>query len=41
VVFVLQAEAQVVLQPATRELLKTSRNKTPTHNELRTRRPMW
>jgi len=41
VVFVLQAEAQVVLQPATRALLKPSRTKSPTHNELRTRRRMW
>ena len=37
VLFVLQDE---VLQPATRALLKTSRTKAPTHNELRTRRPM-
>jgi len=29
------------LQPATRAPLKTSRTKSPTHNELRTRRPMW
>ena len=33
-------ESCVVLQPATRTLLKLSRNKSPTHNELRTRRPM-
>ena len=32
---------RVVLQPATRTPLKTSRTKSPTHNELRTRRPMW
>jgi hypothetical protein len=32
---------QVVLQPATRALLKTSHAKSPTHNELRKRRPMW
>ena len=38
VVFVLQAE---VLQPAKRAPPKTSRTKSPTHNELRTRRPMW
>ena len=31
----------VVLQPAIRALLKTSRTKSPTHNELRTRQPMW
>jgi len=39
VVLVLQAEAQ--LHPAKRAPLKTSRTKSPTHNELRTRRPMW
>ena len=33
--------AQLVLQPAKRPTLKTSRTKSPTHNELRTRRPMW
>ena len=38
---VLQAEAQVVLQPAKRTPPKTSHTKSPTHNELRTRRPMW
>jgi len=44
---VLQASAcntgttQAVLQPAIRALLKTSRTKSPTHNELRTKRPMW
>jgi len=31
----------VVLQPAKRPPLKTSRTKSPTHNELRKRRPMW
>ena len=42
-----QAEAQFVLQPATRlkpatrTLLKPNRTKTPTHNEPRTKRPMW
>ena len=30
-----------VLQPATRTPPKTSRTISPTHNELRTRRPMW
>ena len=39
VVSVLQAEAQ--LQPATRTLLKPNRNKSPTHNEPRTKQPMW
>ena len=39
VVSVLQVEAQ--LQPATRTLLKPSRAKSPTHNEPRTKRPMW
>ena len=29
------------LQPAKRAPLNTSRTKSPTHNELRTRRPMW
>jgi len=29
------------LQPAKRTPPKTSRTKSPTHNELRTRRPMW
>ena len=29
------------LQPATCTPLKSSRTKSPTHNELRTRRPMW
>ena len=29
------------LQPAKRAPPKTSRTKSPTHNELRTRRPMW
>jgi len=38
VVSVLQAETQ--LQPVTRTL-KTSRTKFPTHNEPRTKRPMW
>jgi len=37
----LQAEAQLVLQPATRALLIISDTKSPTHSELRTRRPMW
>ena len=37
----LQAEAQVALQPATRALLKPSHSKSPTHKELRTRRPIW
>jgi hypothetical protein len=32
---------QVVLQPATRTLLQPSRTKSPTHNELRTKRQMW
>ena len=41
IVSVLQAEAQVFLQPATRTLLKHSRTKSPTHNEPRTKRPMW
>ena len=35
----LQAEAQ--LQPAKRKPPKTTRTKSLTHNELRTRRPMW
>ena len=39
VVFVLQAE--VVLQTAKRTPPKTSRTKSPTHNELSSRRPMW
>jgi len=30
-----------LLQPATRTLLKPNRTKSPTHNELRTKRPMW
>jgi len=29
------------LQPAKRTPLKPSHTKSPTHNELRTRRPMW
>jgi len=29
------------LLPATRAVLKTSRTKSPTHNEMRTKRPMW
>jgi len=29
------------MQPAKRAPLKTNRTKSPTHNELRTRRPMW
>jgi hypothetical protein len=29
------------LQPATWALLKTSRTKSPTYNELRTKRQMW
>ena len=33
--------ALVRLQPAKRAPPKTSRTKDPTHNELRTRRPMW
>jgi len=32
---------KTVLQPAKRAPLKTSRTKSPTHNELRTTRPMW
>ena len=40
-VLVLQAEAQLLLQPTKRAPLKTSRTKSPTHNEMRTRRPMW
>ena len=31
----------VVLQPAKRTPLNTRRTKSPTHTELRTRRPMW
>jgi len=31
----------IVLQPATRALLKTSHIKASTQNELRTRRLMW
>jgi len=31
----------VVLQPAKRTPPKSSRTKSPTHNELRTSRPMW
>ena len=30
-----------MLQPATRILPKLSRTKSPTHNELETKRPMW
>jgi len=42
VVSVLQAiTQQVVLQPATRTLLKTNRTISPTHSEPRTKRPMW
>ena len=33
--------SQFVLQPAKRTPPKTSLTKSPTHNELRTRRPMW
>ena len=33
-------ESTTVLQPATRAVLKLSRTKSPTHNELRTKRPM-
>ena len=29
------------LKPATRTLLKPNRTKSPTHNEPRTKRPMW
>ena len=32
---------RVVLQPATRILLKPKRTKSPTHSETRTKRPMW
>ena len=32
---------RVVLQPATRILLKPNRTKSPTHSETRTKRPMW
>jgi len=39
-VLVLQAEGQVVLQPAKRAPPKTSHTKSPAHNELRKRRPM-
>jgi len=31
----------ILFQPAKRTPPKTSRTKSPTHNELRTRRPMW
>jgi len=31
----------LVLQPAIRTLLKPSRTKSPTHNEPRTKQPMW
>ena len=46
VVLVLQTEAQLqpaklVLQPAKRAPLKTSRTKSLTHNERRTRQPIW
>jgi len=34
-------DSTAVLQPETRALLKTSHTKSPTHNELRKRRPMW
>ena len=37
----LQAEAQVVLQPAKRTPPKPATPKLQAHNELRTRRPMW
>jgi len=30
-----------ILQPATRTPLQPSRTKSPTHNEPRTKRPMW
>jgi len=33
--------AQIVLQSTKRTPPKTSRTKDTTHNELRTRRPMW
>ena len=41
IVSVLQAEAQVFLQPATRTPLKPNHTKSLTHNEPRTKRPMW
>jgi len=41
VVSMLQAEAQVVLQPATRIPLQPNHTKTPTHVKPRTIRPMW
>jgi len=41
VVSMLQAEAQVVLQPTTRIPLQPNHTETPTHIEPRTVRPMW
>ena len=41
VVSVLQAESQVVLQPATRIPLQPNHTETPTHIEPSTIRPMW
>jgi len=35
------AKLQLSLKPAKRTPPKTSRTKAATHNELRTRRPMW
>ena len=35
------SSVRVVLQPATRALLKPNRTKSPTHSERRTKRPMW
>jgi len=36
-----QLDVTCRLQPAKRTPPKTSRTKSPTHNELRTRWPMW
>ena len=41
VVSVLQAEAQLVLQPATQIPLQPNHTETPTHIEPITIRPMW
>jgi len=38
---VLVLQAEVLLQPAKRAPINTSRTKSPTYNKLRTRRPMW
>jgi len=37
----LQAQAQVVLEPATRTLLQPNCNLPPTNSKPRTKRPMW